>query len=109
MKKLIFAITIILLQTGCSVVPKSEAIQAAVEREEYDGINKDSDFYVTVPSSHSGPYSSVDQMNFQIDNGKDIGRHTSAIMGKSRKTGEWEVLLLMTNKNGSWTELQKNK
>lgn len=109
MKKLVFIVGIALLQMGCATVPQSKAIQAAAERGEYEGINKDSDFSVTFPSSHSGPFSSVDILNFQTNNGESKDSDMSAIMGKSRITGEWEVLMFFTNKDGSWFVMPKNK
>jgi len=108
MKKLVFIVGVALLQMGCATVPQSKAIQAAFERGEYEGINKDSVFSVTFPSSHSGPFSSVDILNFfQTNNGESKDSDMSAIMGKSRKTGEWEVLMIFTNKDGSWYVMPK--
>ncbi len=109
MKKLIFIASVALLQFGCATVPQSNAIQSAVEWGSYDGINKDSEFYVTVPASHSGPYSSVSSFNFQMRDGKFKEKDVSAILGKSRKTGEWEVLMLLTKKDGHWAVLPKKK
>ena len=98
-----------LLQIGCATAPQTEAVQAAAVRSEYDGINKDSQFFITFPASRSGPFSSVDLLNFQIANGEFKDNDMSAIVGKSRKTGEWEVLMLFSNKDGNWVMLPKNK
>ncbi len=35
MKKLLFNVGVILLQIGCATIPQSEAIQTAVERNQY--------------------------------------------------------------------------
>ncbi|MDO6528241.1 hypothetical protein Q4519_21535 [Motilimonas sp. 1_MG-2023] len=109
MKTLVFIVSLVLLQTGCSIVPQSEAIQVAFERGEYEGVNKDSGFYVTVPAAHSGPYSSVDLFNFQSGDEKFKDKEMSAVLGKSRKTGEWEVLIILTKVDGAWVALPKNK
>lgn len=109
MKSLVFIVSIVLLQAGCAIVPQSEAIQVAFERGEYEGINKDSKFYVSVPASHSGPYSSVDLFNFQSGDEKFKDKEMSAILGKSRKTGEWEALIILIKVDGSWVALPKNK
>lgn len=107
MRKLVFFIGATLLQIGCTTVPQSRAIQAVVERGDYEGVNKDDRFYVTVPASHPGPFSSVDMLNFKTGDKKFRDGEMSAILGKSRKTGEWEVLMLMGNKNGSWVTLPR--
>lgn len=109
MKKSAFILTVTLLQAACAVVPQSGAIQTAAERGEYAGINTDSKFSVMFPASHSGPFSSVDVLNFQVETGKSGERDMSAIMGKSLKIGEWEVLMLFTKKDGQWVEMKKNK
>ncbi len=109
MKKLIFIICAALLQFGCAIAPQSKAVQSAIEQGEYEGVSKDSKFYVTVPASHSGPYSSVDLFNFQVGDGKLEDKDMSAVLAKSNKTGKWKVLKLLTKVNGHWVELPKNK
>lgn len=107
MKKLIAIVSAVLLQTACAMVPQTDAIQAAIERGQFEGADENSDFYITVPASHSGPYSSVDLINFQTGVGEIKDSDMSAVMAKSRQTGEWEVLVLLTREDGRWTVLQK--
>ena len=107
MKKLVFIVGVALLQMGCATVPQSKAIQSAAELGEYEGLNKDSVYSVTFPALHPGPFSTVDMLNFQASNGKSEDNDMSAIMGKSRKTGEWEVLMIFTHKDGNWLMLPK--
>jgi hypothetical protein len=107
MKQLILITIIAISQFGCSIAPKANAVKAASEQNEYVGLDKNSEFSVSVPSSHSGPYSSIDQFNFQIEKGMYNDYEATAIMGKSRKTETWEVLVFMINENGSWIELPR--
>lgn len=109
MKKLMLIVSAVLMQAGCAVMPQSDAVQVAVERGEYQGLNKDSNLYVTVPASHSGPYSAVDLFNFQTDDEEFKGKKMSAIVGKSKETGEWAVLTLFQQVNGDWLVVPKNK
>ena len=109
MKKIMLILGVSLVQVGCAAIPQSKAIEAAAERGEYEGLDKDSNFYSTFPASHSGPYSSVDLFNFRTGDGQLKDKKMSAILGKSEKTGEWEILMLMTNVSGQWTVLPINK
>ncbi|HED39927.1 MAG TPA: hypothetical protein ENJ13_05810 [Chromatiales bacterium] len=106
MKTPVSIIAIALLQIGCATISQSDAIQVAAERGKFDGINKYTEFYVTLPSSHSGPFSDVELLNFQVANGSFKDSDMSAVMGKSRETKEWELLMLFSSKgDGHWAVL----
>jgi len=107
MKKIIFAAVVLLYLSGCAISSKIEAVSAAVDRSEFEGLNKDSTFSISMPSSHSGPYSSLDQLNFNIEEGKYKGTNASAIIGQSRNTGRWEVLMVLVDESGRWVKLSK--
>jgi len=107
MKKFIFIFTVILFQSGCAIPLKIDAVNAAVDQREFEGLDKNSQFSISLPASHSGPYASVDQLNFTIEEGKYKGKNASALMGKSRKTNVWEVLMIMVNENEKWITLPK--
>jgi len=107
MRKIIFVAVALLYLSGCAISSKIEAVNAAADRSEFEGINKNSTFSISIPSSHSGPYSSIDQLNFNIEGGKYIGKNASAIVGQSRNTGKWEVLVILVDENSRWIELSK--
>ena len=107
MKKITIIIIVTLFQFGCAVVPKTEAVQSSADRNEFKGIDKNSKFSISFPSPHSGPYSSIDQFNFQIEDGMYKGYKATAILGKPRKTEVWKVLMVMVNESGNWIELPR--
>lgn len=96
-----------LLQSACALVPKTQAIQGAVEQGTFEGADKASGFHVTVPASHSGPYTSVDVLNFQTGESDSANQDMTAVMGKSRATGDWEVLVLLKREKSQWIPLPK--
>jgi len=108
MKRIIWLLTVISLLNGCSTVTKTKAVQSAVDQGIFKNIDRDSTFSITVPSAHSGAYKSVDQLNFIINDKNDKAQNASAILGKSRKTGEWEVLRILVNHDGQWSTLPLN-
>jgi len=107
MKILTFVFMIVIIQSGCAIAPKGEAIRAAADGNVFEGLDKNSKLSISIPSPHSGAFDSVDQLNFQIDKGKSNERNASAILGKSQETGDWEVISIMINENGKWTKLIK--
>jgi len=108
MKKFIFIFTVILFQSGCAMPLKTEAVRAAADQSKFEGLDKNAQFSISLPASHSGPYASVDQLNFNIAAGKYKGKNASALIGKSRKTDAWEVLMIMVNKNEKWITLPES-
>ena len=107
MKKLTLILTILLSLSGCAIAPKGDAIRTAADRSAFEGLDKNSKFSISLPSPHSGPYGSIDQFNFKIEEGKYKDKDASAIIGKSRKTEKWEVLMVMINESGEWIKLSK--
>jgi len=108
MKKFVLVIFIVLLQTGCAMAPKVHAIRSAADDSRFQGMDNNTRLAVSIPSAHSGPYGSIDQFNFTIQEGRYKDQNASAIMGKSRRTGEWEVLMMMVDQNGKWISLTKS-
>jgi len=109
MKKLALIFMIVLLQSACAIAPKGKAVRYAADEGLFKGLDKNSKLSISFPSPHSGPYASVDQLNFQINKGEEKEKNASAIVGKSRKTGTWEVIEISTNENGKWVKLPKNE
>jgi len=107
MKTITIIIMVTLFQFGCAVVPKTEAVQTSADRNEFKGMDKNSKFSISIPNVHSGPYSSIDQFNFQIEDGMYKGYKATAILGKPRKTEVWEVLMVMINESENWIELPR--
>ncbi len=104
-RALIFMVVFFL--SGCAIAPKADAVRKAADQNEFKNLDKDSKFSISLPGPHSGPYSSVDQLNFKIEEGKHKGKNASAFIAKSRKTGAWEVLMIMVEENGEWARLPK--
>jgi len=107
MNKITIVLMVIFYLSGCAIVPKGQAIRTAADENQFEGLNKNSKFSVSLPSTHSGPFRSIDQLNFKIEGGPNEGKNASAIIGKSRSTGTWEVLVIMINENGKWLKLSK--
>ena len=107
MKNISLVFIIIFSLSGCAIAPKADAIRKVADQNVFKNIDKDTKFSISLPSPHSGPYSSVDQLNFKIEEGKYKGVNASAFVGKSRKTEEWEVLVVMIEENGEWINLLK--
>ncbi len=107
MKKMTLVIAILFYLSGCAIAPKSDAVRTAADRSEFEGLNKDSKFSISMPSTHSGPYGSIDQLNFSIEEGKYKGKNASAIIAQSKSTETWEVLMILINENDRWIKLPK--
>lgn len=107
MKKSALILMVVLFLSGCAIAPKGGAIRTAADRNVFEGLDKNSTFSISFPSPHSGPYESIDQFNFKIEEGKYKNKNASAIIGKSRKTEKWEVLIVMINESGEWIQLSK--
>ncbi len=108
MKKLILLLAATTFLSGCSLTQKTDAIQSAAKRGEFKGLDKNGTFAVSLPRAHSGPYNSIDQLNFVIEQGTSKEQNASAIIGKSNTTDEWEVLMVMIDKDGQWINLPKS-
>jgi hypothetical protein len=88
--------------TGCATPSQARAIRWAANAGTIQGMDTNTVFAVSFPSDHSGPYSSVDDFNVTINKGTYKGKQVSFILGRSRETGEWEVLRTLVNENGKW-------
>jgi len=107
MKNVALIFLVVFYLSGCAIAPKGDAIRTAADRSVFEGLDKFSKFSISFPSPHSGPYGSIDQFSFKIEEGKYKDKNASAIIGESRKTGAWEVLVVMINENGKWIKLPK--
>jgi len=107
MKKFTLFLTAVLSLSGCAVAPKGDAIRTAADQGLFEGLDKNSRFSISIPAPHSGPYGSVEQFNFKIEEGKYKDKDASAIIGKSKNTEKWDVLLVMINESGKWIKLSK--
>jgi len=107
-KKFMLILTVVLSQSGCAISSKIDAVNTAADQKKFEGIDKNTRFSISLPASHSGPYTSIDQLNFNIEEGEYKGKNASALMGKSRKTETWEVLMIMIDENGKWITLPKS-
>lgn len=107
MKKLMLVVMAVFYLSGCAIAPKADAVRTAADRSEYKGLDENTKFSVSLPSLHSGPYESIEQLNFRIDEGEYKDKNASAIIGKSRSAGIWEVLMIMVDENGRWIKLPR--
>ena len=110
MKKMfpiILATAILALSSGCTIMPKGDALHKAANQETFKGLDKNTKFSYSVPNDHSGPYSSIDQFNVIIDEGLYKDKNASAFIGKSRRTKKWEVFSVMMEENGNWIKLSE--
>ncbi|VAX01738.1 hypothetical protein MNBD_GAMMA19-218, partial [hydrothermal vent metagenome] len=101
-------LAVVLSQSGCAISSKIDAVNTAADQKKFEGIDKNTQFSISFPASHSGPYASIDQLNFNIEEGKYKGTNASALIGKSRKTETWEVLIIMIDENGKWITLPES-
>ncbi|VAW87767.1 hypothetical protein MNBD_GAMMA16-237 [hydrothermal vent metagenome] len=108
MKKFILILIVVLSQSGCAISSKIDAVNIAADQKKFEGIDQNTRFSISLPASHSGPYASIDQLNFNIEEGKYKGKNASALMGKSKKTETWEVLIIMIDEDGKWVTLPKS-
>jgi len=108
MKPFIFIFIVIVSQSGCAISLKADAVRTAADQKSFAGLDKNSQFSISLPASHSGPYATIDQLNFNIEKGKHKGKNASALIGKSRKTDTWEVLMIMVDEDEKWVTLPKS-
>jgi len=69
MKKLTPMLAAALYLSGCAIAPRGDAIRTAVDQGLFEGLDKNSRFSISIPAPHSGPYRSVEQFNFIIEEG----------------------------------------
>jgi len=108
MKKLLTLVGVIgvcVFLAGCATPSQAKAIRWAANAGTIQGMDTNTVFAVSFPNDHSGPYSSVDELNVKIKEGTYKGKYVSFILGRSRETGEWEVLRTLVNENGKWKAL----
>ena len=67
----------------------------AVEQGRVQGMTDETEFTYAIPNTHKGPYSKMDRYNLVFQNPDRAGGNATFFLGKSRKTGEWEVFLIM--------------
>jgi hypothetical protein len=83
---------------GCSTAGKMRAMEnamKAVDQGRVQGMTDDTEFTYSIPNSHNGPYSDIDRYNLVFQNRDKTGGNATFFLGKSRKSGEWEVFLIM--------------
>lgn len=107
MKPLITAFITLVFLAGCNMAPKVHAVRNASDNGLFQGLDKNTRLSMSYPGAHSGPYGSLDQLNFNIEDGRHQGKKASAIVGKSRKTGAWEVLMILVKEDAQWVSLPK--
>ena len=100
-------VLLVILLSGCAMSSQMDSIRKVADQKQFQGIDKNTQFSVSFPSAHSGPYKSVDQLNFIIEEGEHKGKNASALLVKSQKTGEWEVFSVMVEEDGRWVNLLK--
>ena len=103
------AIIPVILLSGCAMSSKMDSIRKVADQKNFQGIDENTQFSVSFPSPHSGPYKSVDQFNFIIEEGEYKGKNASALLVQSQKTGEWEVKAVLVEENGSWINIPKTR
>lgn len=101
----LYFVALVLLMSGCAMSQKIDAIKHAADQEIFQGIDDKTAISISFPRTHSGPYESVDQLNFTIDGGTSKQKNVSAVLVKPHKTGIWEVLTMMIEENGQWIHL----
>jgi len=100
-------LTMLIFISSCATSAQMGAIRKEVNKNKLEGVDGKTKFGLSYPSSHSGAYESVDILNFTVSSGKFKGKNASALLGKSHKTGNWEVLRIMIESNGIWVSLSK--
>jgi len=105
MSSQLLSILSIFIISGCTFTPPVDSIQKTSNRNELQNNESETSFPISFPAKHSGPFKSVDQMNFIIEKGKYKGNNASAVLAKSRKTSNWKVLALMIEENGTWIHI----
>lgn len=101
-------IIILVLLSGCATPRQVSAISKAAALNRFQGIDDKTTFSVSFPSTHSGPYQSVDLFNFTIEEGDHQGKNSSAILVKPKGTGEWEVFAIFLQQDEKWVKLDTN-
>jgi len=110
MKKIILLFLIVFFQSGCminSLRSQINAIDKASEQNEFVGINKDTEFSISLPRSHDGQFSSIEQLNFVIKSGEYENSNASAIVIKRHDSKTWGILDIYVQKGEQWMKIHK--
>ena len=108
MKTVITIITAATLLVGCAIPQQIKVTRQAVDAGRIQEMDKETKFQFsyTIPFGmtgiHSGPYSSLDNLNIKVESGVYIGKNATFFIGKSRETNEWEVFSVMVEEDGKW-------
>ncbi len=90
---------------GCSTPEETAAVRSAADNNMIEGIDKNSEFFYTLPLPHSGPFSEVKQLNIQVNHGDGVKKDATAILGKKRSTDKWVVIDMFENTSNGWEKL----
>ena len=90
---------------GCATPAQVRTIRKTTDEGRIPGMDKNTVFAFGFPNYHSGPYSSVDEFNVKIEEGVYKGKHATFVLGRSRETGEWEVVRTMVKEDGKWKSI----
>jgi hypothetical protein len=96
------AIGVCVCLAGCATPSQVRGIRAAIDTGKIQGMDTNTVCAFGFPNYHSGPYSSVDEFNVKIEGGNYKGKHATFVLGRSRETGEWEVLRTLVQEDGKW-------
>ncbi|MEE9423913.1 MAG: hypothetical protein V3V18_02915 [Methylococcales bacterium] len=102
------SLLLVLSLSGCAMSAQMDSIRKIADKKEFHGLDRKTQFSISFPSSHSGPFKSVDQLNFIIEEGKYKGKNASALLVKYRKTETWDVLTIMVEDNDRWVNIPKS-
>ena len=105
MRKSAVVISLAVCLSGCALPDKFDAIRQDVDQGRVQGMTEENEFAYSIPNFHKGPYRGVDDVNVRIIKGPYKGLNVTFILGKSRESGQWEVLLAMVEKDGKWQSL----
>lgn len=83
------------------------AMEKAAKQELFDGIDKDTKFSISLPRSHNGQFSSIEQLDFVIQTGKYKNSNASAIVAKVHSSQIWHVLDVYVQQGELWLKIPK--
>lgn len=99
------AICFACLLSSCATPSQIDAIVQAKDQGRIAGIPPEQYFTLSIPNPIKGKYSKIDSVKLTVgmkDNSQYAGHPVTVYLGKSRKTGQWEVFAAMVKQRASW-------
>ncbi len=108
MSKILVLMSVFFLQSGFMMAnpigSQISAMEKTIQHKVFKNLTDDTKFSISLPRTHDGQFSAIDQLNFVIRSGQYKDSNASAIVVKKHDSKTWDILDLYIEQDGVWTK-----